>query len=173
MKIWVGYGSEHSYRLVLIGRFAEERDAELVKEKFEQLRDIASEEVGDLDWDDANPGFSDALYDKLSALKVTTLSRSEVEGFGYLYGLEQTGATVRLDTDDAELQGLLKLLFDHGARIEIYSSHHWTDEGEPRLAEQPSATGDTSAEVDAAESDSSATEVSGSSNADEGDQAES
>jgi hypothetical protein len=170
VKIWTGYGSEHSYRLVLIGRFSEERDAELVKEKFDQLRDIASEEVGDLDWGDANPGFSDALYDKLSALKVTNLSRSEVEGFGYLYGLEQTGATVRLDTDDAELQGLLKLLFDHGARVEIYSSHHWTEEGEPRRAEEPSTPGDTSTEADAAASESNA-DVSGSADADAGDQA--
>jgi hypothetical protein len=150
VKIWTGYGSEHSYRLVLIGRFAQERDAELVKEKFDQLQEIASEEVGHLDWDDANPGFSDALYDKLSELKVANLSRSEVEGFGYLYGLEQIGATVRLDTDDAELQGLLKLVFDHGGRIEIYSSHHWTEEGEPRPADEPSATGDTSADAESA-----------------------
>jgi hypothetical protein len=170
VKIWTGYGSEHSYRLVLIGRFAQERDAELVKEKFDQLCDIASEEVGHLDWEDANPGFSDPLYDKLSALKLANFSRSEVEGFGYLYGLEQVGATVRLDTDDAELQGLLKLLFDHGGRVEIYSSHHWTEEGEPRPTDEPSAAGDTSAD---AASDSPETHPSDPSDADEGDQAES
>lgn len=170
MKIWTGYGSEHSYRLVLIGRFAHERDAELVKEKFDELRDIASDEVGDLDWHDANPGFSDPLYDKLSALKLSNLSRWEIEGLGYLYGLEQIGATVRLETDDAELQGLLKLLFDHGGRVEVYSSHHWTEEGEPRPADEPSTIKDTSAD---AESDSSATDPSDQPDADEGDQPES
>jgi hypothetical protein len=163
-------GAELRYRLVLIGRFAQERDAEVVKEKFEQLRDIAADEVGHLSWDDANPAFSEQLYDKLSALKMGNLSSSEVEGFGYLGGLEQIGATVRLDTDDAELQGLLKLLFDHGGRVEIYSSHHWTEEGEPRAADEPSTTGNTSA---ATESDSHETAASDPPDTDECDQPES
>jgi hypothetical protein len=135
MKIWTGFGSEHSYRLVLIGHFADERDARAVEEKFELIREVASDEFGALDWDDASPGYSVELYNRLQELKVWNLSRTEVEGFGYLEGISREGATITLHTDDAELQGFLKLLFDHGARVEIYSTHHWTDAGEPREPE--------------------------------------
>jgi len=134
MKIWTGFGSEHSYRLVLVGHFATERDAEIVVEKFERLQEIASDNAGDTDWDEPNPGYTDEMYQQLRAIGAGNLSRPDVDGFSYLYGLEQVGKTITLRTDDAELQGFLKLIFDNSGRVEIYSSHDWTESGEPRNA---------------------------------------
>ena len=37
MNIWNGFGSEHSYNLVMIGRFKKTRDAEEAKELIERI----------------------------------------------------------------------------------------------------------------------------------------
>lgn len=37
MKIWNGYGSEHSMNLVLIGKFKQEQDAEKVEKDIKTL----------------------------------------------------------------------------------------------------------------------------------------
>ncbi|MFC5583462.1 DUF6375 family protein [Rhodanobacter terrae] len=42
MKIWNGYGSEHSMNLVLIGRFKRARDAEKVEKDIDKLSTQAS-----------------------------------------------------------------------------------------------------------------------------------
>jgi hypothetical protein len=157
MKIWTGFGSEHSYNLILIGHFADERNARAVEEKFAQLQDLANKESDAVTWDDDDATYSPELYNSLRELNVWNLSRSDVDGFGYLGSLERNGARVTLRTDDAELQGLLKLLFDHGARVEIYSAHHWTDDGEPREPESledgetGTAAADEEANLDATE----------------------
>ena len=41
MKVWNGYGSEHSMNLVIVGHFKEVRDAEKAKE----LIDLLTEQV--------------------------------------------------------------------------------------------------------------------------------
>lgn len=148
MRVWQGFGSEHSHKLVLVGRFANARDAEMAEQRFDQLREVAGEEADSIDWDNANPGFSEALYEKLKELGATDMSGADVDGLRLLDGLDRTGDTVRLRTDDAELQGLLKLLFSYGARVEIYSSHHWTPDGQSRTDPEPQDASDT-AESDA------------------------
>jgi hypothetical protein len=150
MKVWEGFGSEHSHRLVLIGRFASARDAEMAQQRFEQLREVATEEADSIDWDDANPGFSDVLYEKLKELDATDMSGSDVEGLRFLDGLDRVGDQVSLHTDDAELQGLLKLLFRYGARVEIYSAHHWSEDGQPRRNSE-STNGEPESEAETSE----------------------
>ena len=44
MKIWNGYGSEHSMNLVLIGRFKRAQDAEKVEKDIEKLSVQASKD---------------------------------------------------------------------------------------------------------------------------------
>src|SRR6266481_7179904 len=45
MKIWYGYGSEHSMRLVMIGHFREVTDAERAKEAIDRLTAQVSADV--------------------------------------------------------------------------------------------------------------------------------
>ena len=135
MKVWTGFGSEHSYSLVLIGHFADERDARAVEEAFPQLQQLASQQADSLSWDEDAGRFPKELYNALEELKIWNLNRSDIDGFNYLEHLKREGATVVVHTDDAEIQGVLKLLLDHGARIEIYSLQRWTEEGEPRKPE--------------------------------------
>jgi len=130
VKIWTGFGSEHSYRLVLVGHFQNESDAVIVEERYEQLQELGAEEVGNANWDEPAPGFSKELYERLEEAGALNLSRPDIEGFAYIEGIHREGKTITCHTDDAELQGLLKIMFDQGARVEIYSSKHWSPDGE-------------------------------------------
>jgi hypothetical protein len=143
MKIWRAFGSEHSYNMVLIGTFVEERDARAFEQLYERLTQVGTEELQQLDWEDANPRYSDALYGVLRELNLSHFSRTEVEGFAFIEHYDRQGSTVTVRTDDIEIQGLLKLLIDRGARVEIYSAHDWTVDGEPR----PRETNDEAAAV--------------------------
>lgn len=135
MKIWIGHGSEHSYNLVLVGTFVDETAARTVEQKYERLRQIATDELPDTGWEDNDDRFSEELLDRLREMNLWSLSRSEVDGFAYHDAMRRNGTRVSVTTEDAEVQGLIKLLIDHGAKVELYSAHNWTDAGEPRGAE--------------------------------------
>jgi hypothetical protein len=137
LKIWTGYGSEHSYRLVMIGHFADETAAAVTKEKFDKLTEhvAAQLEAGTMDvgWD-SHERMNDALRDALAELELYNLGASEVNNFAYDFGTELHGDSLKLTTDEGEVQGFLKVMLDGGARIEVFSGHNWTETGEPRQA---------------------------------------
>lgn len=131
MKIWIGHGSEHSYNLVMIGHFADETKARSAEQKFQRLTAAAESELPDLGWD-ADQRFTSGMSELLDELKIWDLSRSDIENFAFEHTVRRTGTELRIETDEGEVQGFLKILIDRGARIEVYSAHHWTAEGKPR-----------------------------------------
>ena len=137
MKVWVGFGSEHSYNLVLVGHFADERAARNAMKKFESLGEAAPE-LPDVGWD-ADPRFTDELRTLAESLRLYDLTRSEMENFIYEHTAGRQGSTVTLSTDEIEIQGFLKVMLASGARVEIYSAHEWNEDGSPRT-EQADAT---------------------------------
>jgi hypothetical protein len=146
MKIWTGYGSEHSYSLVMIGHFTDEASARNAEAQFRRLGIAAESELPASGWESPDARFSDSMWDLLKELGIYDLSRSDIENFGYEHGVEVTGNELRVSTDEGEVQGFLKVLINGGAKVEIYSSHNWTVEGEPRgeeaEGETPGATKD-------------------------------
>jgi hypothetical protein len=137
LKIWTGYGSEHSYRLVMIGHFADETAAAVTKEKFDKLTEHVAAQLNagtmDIGWD-SDERMSDALRDALAELGLYNLGVSEVSNFAYEFDTELRGDSITLTTDEGEVQGFLKVMLDGGARIEVFSGHNWTEAGEPRQA---------------------------------------
>lgn len=144
MKVWVGYGSEHSYNLVMIGHFVDESHVRSAEEKFKRLTAAAENELPEPNWD-SDKRFTTGLSELLDELKTWDLSRSDVENFAYSHTVSRSGNDLRIETDEGEVQGFLKILIDGGARVEVYSAHEWTDAGEPRMVEDESQT-DTPAE---------------------------
>jgi uncharacterized protein DUF6375 len=134
MKIWVGHGSEHSYNLVLIGHFTDGTKALNAKQKFQRLKGAAETELPEVGWE-SDQRFPDGLFKLLEEIKYFDLSRSDIENFAYEHTVEVSGNDIRIETDEGEIQGFLKVLIDSGARIEIYSAHEWTDDGQPRSPE--------------------------------------
>jgi hypothetical protein len=76
----------------------------------------------------------------LSELRIYSLSRSDIDNFAYEHRVEVKGKELRITTDEGDVQGFLKVLIDEGARIEVFSSHDWTDEGLPRREESENDT---------------------------------
>jgi hypothetical protein len=132
VRIWYSYGSEHSMDLVLIGTFETVSGAEAAVERMEALKALAEAEWSDDDWRRPDERMPDTLTDELSKLKLYEMGRSDVDIYAYEHSIERSGSTVRVWTEESEVQGFLKVLIHLGARVEVFSRHRWNDDGTPR-----------------------------------------
>ena len=135
MKIWTGYGSEHSANLVLVGTFKDATAAASVKERFDQLADIAMNQLPERDWEDPDPLFSKEVRDLLKSMSLWDVGRTDLEAFAYDHGVRLRGERIELTTEETDIQGFIKVLLSAGARIEVYSAHTWNEDGSLRTAE--------------------------------------
>lgn len=124
MKIWHGYGSEHSSNLVMIGHFKTTRDAKKAQQLIEQLsvglRDKT--EVGT-----TSERFSDEVRATLREAQCYFLGPSELEQFLYETRIQVESNRIVLTTEEFEVSAFLKLMVHKGARVEIYSAHDYPD----------------------------------------------
>lgn len=127
MKVWEGYGSEHSMNLVMIGRFKTAGDAKRSLEAINVLRDLASSETetGGILLGGRTARFSESVAEKLRQLKVHSLAPFELEQFAYDVQIDASELQIRFTTDEADVSAFLKVLVDAGARVEIFSAHEY------------------------------------------------
>ena len=123
MKIWSSYGSEHSANLVMIGHFKDSAHAEETQAAIDELRAFASDAENKSEPD----RYSDKAMDLLRKLKFHSIGSAELEQFNYDFSSTVKGTTLVIKTEEIEVSALMKLLFDRGARIEIYSAHDHPD----------------------------------------------
>jgi Family of unknown function (DUF6375) len=129
MKIWYGYGSEHSMNLVMIGRFKSAADAGKTKEIIDQLTEKLSDkiEVGS-----TQDRFGEGVLDLLKEANIYSLRPLELEHFLYDTSTRLEGDKIILTTDESEISAFIKLMIDQGAKIEIFSAHDYPDDGPGR-----------------------------------------
>jgi hypothetical protein len=132
VRIWQSYGSEHSMDLVLIGKFETVSGAEAAIERMEALKTLAQSERSDDDWRRQDERMPDTLADELMKLRLYEMGRSDVDIYAYEHSIERNGSTVRVWTEESEVQGFLKVLIHLGARVEVFSRHDWNEDGTPR-----------------------------------------
>lgn len=132
MKLWYGYGSEHSMNLVMIGQFKDAGDAAKAKEAIERI----TEQVGiDIEADRIEVGeqtdrYSDDMLTLLgSGVNVHGIYPAELEQFAYDVSVEVEDNKVLVTTDEIDVSAFLKILLDKGARVEVYSAHHHSGTG--------------------------------------------
>ena len=127
MKIWKGYGSEHSANLVMIGHFKEVEDAKKAKELLAQLanliEDTESSQIEQLPRD----RFTDAMLDILRETNLYILNPAELQQFLYDVQVEVDGDKIVITTDEIDVSAFLKVLIEKGARVEVYSAHEYPD----------------------------------------------
>lgn len=134
MKIWYGYGSEHSMNLVMIGTFEDAGDA--VKAK--QIIDLIAEQVNaDVGADLLKVGeradrITDGMRELLTRLDMFIIGSTEMEQFAYDVSVNVEQNRVIVTTDEVDVSAFLKVLIDKGARVEVYSAHHYQDTGHGR-----------------------------------------
>jgi hypothetical protein len=129
MKVWYGFGSEHSSNLVMIGRFKEAREAEEVKKVIDRLIEQVSAEPDVYRWDaiPSDRRYSNPMYELLSASKIHNVGPAELEQLGYDVSVVVHGNEVVIKTEEIEVSAFLKILIDKGARVEVYSAHYYPD----------------------------------------------
>ena len=110
MRIWHSYGSEHSMDLVLVGRFETVSGAEAAIERMEALKALAQAEWSDDDWRRQDERMPDTLLDELMKLKLYEMGRSDVDIYALDHSVERRGSTIRIWTEESEVQGFLKVL---------------------------------------------------------------
>ena len=115
MKIWYQHGSEHSANLVMIGHFVKATDATKVIEIVNALtKQVAADHEKD-------------MLDLLGRLNIMSIGPNELEQFLYDVSVKADGSKVILTTDEIDVSAFLKIMFDQGARIEVYSAHDHCD----------------------------------------------
>ncbi|WAF87157.1 DUF6375 family protein [Metapseudomonas otitidis] len=127
MKIWSGYGSEHSMNLVLIGKFKRAQDAEKTEKEIDKLKAQAAKDDSD-SIPFAKPEdqrFSDDMLSLLYSLSVHSLAPNELGQLVSDYRLKREGGRITVTTDEADVSAFLKLFIEAGAKVEVFSAHDY------------------------------------------------
>lgn len=129
MKVWCGFGSEHSANLVMIGRFKDLGEATNAKEIIERLTKQveADEQAGLIKIGARADRYSDGMLDLLGKVKVYGISPAELEQFAYDVSIKVQNNELILKTEEIDVAAFLKVLLDKGARVEVYSAHDYPD----------------------------------------------
>lgn len=132
MKIWHGYGSEHSMNLRMIGHFTDAHAAQTAFDSIESAKAAVQDELdaGRLVMGEPKDRFTDQMIKIIGELGIASIGARELEQFLYDVKVERRGDQVVLETDEIEVQVFVKLLLLQGARIEVYSVHDFPDSAE-------------------------------------------
>lgn len=98
MRIWNGYGSEHSMDLVLIGRFQTVTGAKAAEERMEALQALAEDKWSDDDWRSPDERMPRELGQALAEMKLYDMGRYDVDAFALDHSVTRTAETVRIWT---------------------------------------------------------------------------
>ncbi len=129
MKIWYQHGSEHSANLVMIGHFKDASEATKAKEIIDELTKQVAEDQdkGALVLGSPSERYGKEMLDLLSRLNIMSIGPRELEQFLYEVSVKVETSKIILTTDESDISAFLKVMFDHGARIEVYSAHDYPD----------------------------------------------
>lgn len=124
MKIWYGYGSEHSMNLVMIGKFKNAEDAKKTKELIDQLTEGLKDKI---DVGKSQDRYDDNVMDLLRKRDCYILSSTELEQFLYDTRTQVEDDKIILTTNESEVSAFFKLMIHKGAKVEIYSAHDYPE----------------------------------------------
>lgn len=131
MKIWYQFGSEHSANLVMIGHFKNETDATKAKGIIDAITQQVREDEssGNLVIGSPPERFGKNMLDLLVRLNFVTIGPSELEQFAYDVAVNVRGNDIVVTTEEVDVSAFLKVMFNAGARIEVYSAHDYKGTG--------------------------------------------
>lgn len=118
--------------LVLIGKFKQTKDAEVVADVIKKLGEQASKDdayaIAHAPAEDQR--FSDGMMALMRQFQLNTLAPEELGQFIFEHSVKQDGDTIKISTDEADVSAFIKLFVDRGARVEVYSAHDYPDKPE-------------------------------------------
>ena len=129
MKLWLGYGTEHSMNLVMIGKFDENTEASQAFAAIQHIMDQVNDEVesGRLEVGNPPDSYSSEILKLLEELRFFSLHPAEIEQLAYDVGIDLESDNIVIRTDEVDVSAFLKILVAKGARVEVYSAHDHPD----------------------------------------------
>ena len=124
MKIWYGYGSEHSMNLVMIGHFKNTEDSGKAYRLIQQLTNELKDKI---DVDPQRDRFDEDVMNVLKETGCYNLSPIELQQFLYDVSTRLDKDKIIITTDESEISAFLKVMIENGAKVEIYSAHNYPD----------------------------------------------
>ena len=116
MKIWQATSAEHSHNLRIVGEFKTVEKAQAAEEALRGLIEAACEES-----EKSRP-----VYEIANKFKVQDLTASDFDGLKYCHDVrDANGKQIEIFTDEGEVQGLIKILWELGGKVQLYSQHEW------------------------------------------------
>lgn len=130
MKVWHGFGSEHSANLVMIGRFKTAKDAKEALALIENITaQVKKDQENKANTDTVTGRYGREMLDLLTNANFVTVGASELEQFVYEVNVTLDGNELILTTEEYDVSAFLKLLIHHGARLDVYSAHDYPATG--------------------------------------------
>ncbi len=114
MKIWQQFAGEHSANLRIIGEFKSEADATKAQELFDELAALDSKD---------HSYSSPALQAVVKKYNFMGLTEEDMRQANLCIYPEVRGKMIDAKTDETEIQLLVKIMLNYGAKIQIYSQH--------------------------------------------------
>jgi hypothetical protein len=93
----------------------------------QELQNLAQAQWPDDDWRSHDERLPSELSDALNGMQLHDMGRFDVDNFASEYSVTRSAETVRIWTDESEVQGFLKLLLHYGAKVEVFSRHDWDE----------------------------------------------
>jgi hypothetical protein len=134
MKVWLGYGSEHSSKLVIIGEFASDVKAKEVLALFDKAQAVVMEDykAGRIKDSEITRKFSDGIMGLAEHDNFSILGYGDPEQLMMEYHAERIGNKIKIRTDEFDTNAVMKFLIHGGAKIEIFSTHEFDPQGKNR-----------------------------------------
>jgi maltodextrin utilization protein YvdJ len=129
MKVWYGFGSEHSANLVMIGKFKDSQDASdamrMIDEITEQVN--ADVDVGQIEVGELTEHYTETMLGLMRRLNIYVISPNELEQFAYDVRVNVDNDEIIVRTDESDVSAFLKLMIQKGARVQVYSAHDYPE----------------------------------------------
>lgn len=124
MKIWTSYSSEHSSRIRIIGRFKTKDELESFKDSFEQMKQLVADNLDECF--NESDKFPIQILDQLGHDMIDhsgTIAAHDLLDFANEMSTEFEDKTVVIKSNESNWAGVIKMLVEAGAKIEMFSEH--------------------------------------------------
>jgi hypothetical protein len=127
MKIWTGYGTEHSANLVIIGKFKTIEDANSAHMLISELTELVNDEEnkGITKHGLVNGRFSKSMLTFLGNKNFPSLGYADLNGLLDEYSMEQNENDIVVTSNDMDFASIIKVIIHYSGKVEIYSAHDY------------------------------------------------
>lgn len=126
MKVWTSYSSEHSSRIRIIGRFKSKDALGSFKDSFEQMKQLVSDNYDECF--NESDKFPVEILDQLGNGTINhsgTIAAHDLLDFANEMTTEFGDDAVTIKSNESNWAGVIKMLIDAGAKVEMFSEHEY------------------------------------------------